>query len=122
MKTISSALLALLLITPALVFSQNESSSANQNDRQTIQQQRLSSITGCLTGKPDEYQLVDESGTRHLILNPDLDLSSYIGHDVEVSGSNDTSRDASASSDEGTAYGMHFFKVARVSRELDSCK
>ena len=29
---------------------------------------------------------------------------------------------ASASSDEGTAHGMHFFKVVQVDKDLGSCK
>jgi hypothetical protein len=118
-------LLTILLVTPTLAFSQYESPSATQsNDRQTMQQQGngTSTLTGCLTGKPDEYQLVDQRGTTHLIFNPGVDLSSYVGHSIEVMGKRDVQRDASASSDEGTAHGMHFFKVVSVNKDLGRCK
>ncbi len=87
-----------------------------------MQQHGSSTLTGCLTGKPDDYQVADESGTRHLIFDPDVDLTSYVGHSVQVMGLEDGSRDASASSDEGTAQGMDFFKVAQVTKDLGSCK
>jgi hypothetical protein len=119
----SLVLLTILLVTPALAFSQAESSSATPDShRQTIDQQDSSTLTGCLTGKPDNYQIVDEGGTRHLIFNPNVELSSFVGHSVEVVGTRDSTRDESASSDEGTAQGMSFFKVAQVNKDLGTCK
>jgi hypothetical protein len=119
---ISFVLLTILSVTPVLAFSQNEPLSATPNDRQAMQQQDVRTLTGCLTGKPDQYQLVDQSGTQHLIFNPDVNLSSYVGHSIQLMGISDASRDASASSDEGTAHGMSFFKVAQVNKDLGACK
>ena len=119
----SLLLLTILLVTPALVFSQTETPSATQDiHRQSVQQQNSSTIIGCLTGKQDEYQLVDQEGTTHLLFNPTVDLHSYVGQSVTLVGENDARRDASASSDEGTAHGMHFFRVVEVSRTSGVCK
>jgi hypothetical protein len=116
-------LFTILLVTPALAFSQSETPSATQNSyRQSMFERSNSTLTGCLTGKPDGYQVMDQSGTRHLIMNPNVNLSSYVGHKVELTGTNDARRDAAASSDEGTAYGMEFFKVIQVDKDLGSCK
>lgn len=82
----------------------------------------MTTLTGCLTGKPNEYQVVDQTGTTHLIFAPDVDLSSYVGHRVEFSGQRDARRDAAASSDETTAHGPRFFKVVKVDKDLGSCK
>jgi hypothetical protein len=121
----SFVLLMILLVTPAIAFSQSAYSSATQDNRSQASQQQDNgtiTLTGCLSGKPGEYQLVDQSGDKHLILPAGVDLSSYVGHSVEVVGKNDTRRDASSSSDEATAHGAHFFKVAQVNKDLGACK
>jgi hypothetical protein len=121
----SFILLMILLVTPAIAFSQSAYSSGTQdNQSQTIQQQDngTTTLTGCLSGKTGEYQLVDQSGDKHLILSAGIDLSSYLGHSVEVTGKYDIRRDASASSDEATAHGMHFFKVTAMDKDLGACK
>jgi hypothetical protein len=121
----SFILLMILLVMPAIAFSQSAYPSATQdNQSQTTQQQDngTTTMTGCLTGKPGEYQLVDQSGDKHLILNTGVDLSSYVGHSVEVTGKNDIRRDASSSSDEATAHGAHFFKVTAMDKDLGACK
>jgi hypothetical protein len=64
----------------------------------------------------------DQSGDKHLILSAGIDLSSYVGHSVEVTGKNDIRRDASSSSDEATAHGAHFFKVTAMDKDLGACK
>ena len=53
----SLLVLAILVVTPALAFSQSP------------KQKTHSTITGCLTstGQPDEYQLVDEKGVTNLV-------------------------------------------------------
>jgi hypothetical protein len=121
----SFILLIILLVTPAIAFSQSGYSSAtqdNQNPATQQQEQGTTTLTGCLSGKPGEYQLVDQSGDKHLVLTAGVDLSSYVGHSVEVTGKNDIRRDASASSDEATAHGMHYFKVTAMDKDLGSCK
>jgi hypothetical protein len=118
-------LLSVLLLASALVSAQSQASSAAQDtQQQKIQQQdnSTSTLAGCLTGKPDGYQVTDQSGTQHLLLNPVVDLSSYVGHSVELTGIADDPRDASASSDEGTAHGNYFFKVVKVNKDLGACK
>jgi hypothetical protein len=116
-------LLTILLVTPALAYCQNEPSRATENSyRQSAPQESNSTLTGCLTGKPDEYQVTDQEGTTHLLFSPTVNLSSHVGQSVTLQGEQDVRRDASASSDEGTAHGMHFFRVLAVTQTSGACK
>jgi hypothetical protein len=78
-------------------------------------------LTGCLSGKPTEYTVTDQNGTNHMIMSPDVDLTSYVGHKVELTGMNGNQRDASASST-GVVRGENWFSVQQVTKDLGPCK
>ncbi|MGA9209442.1 MAG: hypothetical protein WB347_16675 [Terriglobales bacterium] len=57
----------------------------------------------------------------HMLIGDDQDLSAHVGQRVQLTGERDNNRDASASSDEGTAHGMRFFEVAAIRRVEGKC-
>ena len=58
-----------------------------------------STLTGCLKGSKGQYFIVEQNGTRHTLQAKGQDLSSYVNHQVTVTGKADTSRNAGASAD-----------------------
>jgi hypothetical protein len=76
-------------------------------------------LTGCVKGSKDQYYLVDKKGHRHTLMANSQDLSSYVNHEVTVTGKADTSRSAAASDAEGHRKG--FFSVDSVS-DQGACK
>lgn len=117
-----SSIIALTLLTATcgLAFSQSNNSQSPQNDNLSTEGVK-GTITGCLTGKQTEYTVTDQNGTKHMILNPDVDLTSYVGHKVEVTGINGARRDASTSST-GKVGAERWFKVVQVTKDLGPCK
>ena len=89
--------------SPARASVQNVSLAAGQ-----------SAVTGCLKGSTNQFYLMEQNGTLHLLMGPNKELQAHVGYWVELGGNRDSSRDASASSDEGTAHGMRFFQVEEV--------
>ena len=49
-------------------------------------------------------------------------LRTHVGHTVTLAGYRDNDRDASASSDEGTANGLRFFQVNEIVSDSGNCK
>lgn len=71
-------------------------------------------LTGCLKGSKNQYYLVEKNGHRHTLMANNQDLSSYVNHEVTVTGKPDTSRNPASGSDtEGHRKG--FFSVESVS-------
>jgi hypothetical protein len=113
-------LLTVLLVVPAVVFSQTETPSTSQdNNRQAVQQRNQVSITGCLTSSHHkEYQLVDQDRTTNLVFSPTVNLDAYVGQSVTLVGN----RSATPSTDTGTARPMPHFMVTEVRPASGSCK
>ena len=113
---ISTLLAIVLLASFALAAAQNPTTDPPQ-----VNSPGASTLTGCLKGSVNQYYVVEKNGTRHVLLAKGHDLSSYVDHMVTVTGKADNNRDASASSDEGTAHGNRFFSVDSVS-DQGACK
>lgn len=79
-------------------------------------------MTGCLKGSVNQYYVVEKNGTTHVLQAKGHNLSPYVNHMVTLTGEADNNRDASASSDEGTAHGNRFFAVDDVSDKGGGCK
>ena len=79
-------------------------------------------LTGCLEGKTNGYYLIEQNGTVHMLMGRNRDLRLYVDRWVELGGNRDNSRDASASSDQGTAHGLRFFQVEEVIADNGTCK
>lgn len=99
--------LAILVVTPALVFTQSAKKAH-------------STITGCLTStsKPDEFQLVDEKGVTNIVFSVTVHLDTYVGKSVTLTGD----QSATPSTDTGTSRPMPHFKVIKVAPASGSCK
>lgn len=76
-------------------------------------------LTGCLKGSKNQYYLVEQNGHRHTLMAKNQDLSSYVNHQVTVTGKADTSRVPGGSDAEGHRKG--FFSVDNLS-DQGTCK
>lgn len=113
------SLLALLLAAAGSTIAQNKSSYLGQADPAAAGP--TAQISGCLQGTLDDYRLLAESGNPHLLLGDNAVLKDHVGDRVTLQGYRDNNRDASASSDEGTAHGMRFFQVDSVTADKGKC-
>ncbi len=122
---LSLALCTLLLALSAIAFGQVQNAMADQPAVQEVSAPAgESTITGCLAGKHDGYRLTEKDGTMHLLLPApeNKGLRTHVGNVVTLAGYKDDNRDASASSDEGTAHGLRFFQVNEIVSDDGKCK
>lgn len=110
-------LLTILVVAPALAFGQTDAPSAPQNSK-PAKQGSHKTITGCLTGKPDQYRLRDEKGKTVVPYSSNVDLDSYVGQSVTVVGD----QSPTPSTDPGTGRPLPHFKVLEVHPASGSCK
>ena len=99
--------LAVLLVAPALAFSQSP--------------KHHSKITGCLTaGQPNDYRLVDQRGVTNYVYSDSVSvhLNSYVGQSVTLIGD----QSAMTGTDTGTAQTSRHFKVVEVQPASGKCK
>lgn len=118
------SLVAFLLLLGTIAFGQ-DANSANSGSiaKPASVPAGETSITGCLSGHHDEYRLTEKDGTVHLLLSAQKNgLRSHVGNIVELAGHADNNRDASSSSDEGTAHGQRFFQVNEIISDSGKCK
>jgi hypothetical protein len=109
-------LLATLMLTGLLTASAQDASS----QAATGASSGTSTLTGCLKGKQDQYYIVEQNGKRHTLQPKNQDLSTYVNHEVTVTGRTSPSRDAGTTSDaEGHRKG--YFSVDSVS-DQGACK
>ncbi len=109
----------MLLAAALSTLAQNNSSYLGQADPAATGQ--TTQISGCLQGSPNSYRLMADSGNPHLLMGSENALSNHVGDRVTLQGYRDNNRDASASSDEGTAHGMRFFQVDSVVADDGKC-
>lgn len=103
-------LLAILLVFPALVFSQSASPKMTTH---------YVTITGCLTKNAHgEYELVDQKGVHNLVYKSErVDLESYVGKSVSLTGE----QSAMPSTDNGTSNPMPHFVVKKLEQGSGKC-
>jgi hypothetical protein len=92
--------------------------SQDTSQQQSSGSSSANTLTGCVKGSKGQYYLVEQNGKRHTLMAKDQDLSSYVDHNVTVTGKADTSR-ATGSDAEGHRKG--FFSVNTVS-DQGACK
>jgi hypothetical protein len=119
---IASSLALLALVCIALASAQTTSPPAPATIQKASLSAEESTLTGCLKGSTDEFYLTERNGTMHVLMGHNRDLRPYVDHWVELGGNRDNSRDASASSDEGTAHGLRFFQVEEIVADNGVCK
>ena len=103
-------LLVIVLVIPALVFSQSAT------PKKTTQ---LVTITGCLTKNAHGYyELVDQKGVRNLVYKSErVDLESHVGQSVSLTGQ----QSAMPSTDTGTSQPMPHFVVNTLQQGTGKC-
>lgn len=107
-------LLTVMAVASVLAFGQAD---ANQNNK-PAKQSKHETMTGCLTGKIDEYRLKDEKGKTVLLYSNNINLESYVGQSVTVVGD----QAATPSTDPGTGRPLPHFKVFEVHPGSGACK
>jgi len=106
----TTMLLAMLTLTAMLTAS-----------AQTAAPSAANTLTGCLKGSADQYYIVEQNGHRHtLMAKNNQDLSSYVNHQVTVTGKADASRSTAPGSD-SMGHRGGFFSVDSVS-DQGACK
>ena len=113
----------IMLLATLMLNALVTASAQNPNSQDTTQRQHsaasssATTLTGCLKGSTDQYYIVEQNGHRHVLM-ASQDLSSYVNHEVTLTGK--ASRKPGTSSDaEGHRSG--FFSVDSVS-DQGSCK
>lgn len=113
-------LVTIVLFTPSIIFSQNDSTKTPSQDSnaQAQKQNKHATITGCLSKNPhNEYELVDEKGIHNLLYSSNIDFDSYVGKSVTLTGD----RSAMPSTDTGTSRPMPHFRVLKVRSATGNC-
>lgn len=106
--------LAILVATPALVFSQASTPSVPDKPGKL-----QATITGCLTkSRHSTYRLVDQKGITNMVYSNTVHLDSYVGKSVTLVGD----QSPTPSTDTGTARPMPHFKVLEVQPASGNCK
>ena len=118
---IAVSLVAVLLLCCALASAQTTNTGGAPAVVQKASLSGETTVTGCLQGKTDGYYLTEKDGTMRLLMGPDDELNSYVGHWVQLGGNRDNRRDASAG-DEGTPHGLRFFQVEEILADQGTCK
>jgi hypothetical protein len=108
-------LLTILAIAPAVGFGQADAPNATQNRKSTKQHMI---ITGCLTGKHDQYRFKDEKGKTVIPYSATVDLDPYVGKSVTLVGD----QSATPSTDPGMGRPLPLFKVAEARPGSGTCK
>jgi len=114
---ISAALAMLMLIGTLVASAQNPSQDTTQQ-QQNAASSGAGTLTGCLKGSKDQYYLVEENGTRHTLMANTQDLSSYVDHQVTVTGKASTARTGSSDAE---SHRKGFFSVDTVN-DQGACK
>jgi hypothetical protein len=116
----SRFVLAVLVVSSSLAFSQSSKPSAAENDgSQPVGHHKHGSITGCLTSaEHDTFRLVDQKGITNMVYSSTVHLDSYVGQFVTLTGS----QSATPSTDTGTGRPMPHFAVTGVHAATGQCK
>ncbi len=115
---LTASLLALLLAAAVSCMGQSKSYSSQADP---LAMGPTTQISGCLEGTANGYRLIADSGNPHLLVGDYAVLKDHVGDRVSLQGYRDNNRDASASSDQGTAHGMRFFQVNDVTADNGKC-
>jgi len=115
---IAMSLATLMLVGTLVASAQNPSQDTTQQ-KQAAASSSAGTLTGCLKGSKDQYYLVEQNGKRHSLMANNQDLSSYVNHQVTVTGKASTARTPGGSDAEGHRKG--FFSVDTVN-DQGACK
>jgi hypothetical protein len=106
------------MLIGTLVASAANLSQDTTQQQPTAKSSSASTLTGCLKGSTDQYYLVEQNGKRHTLMANTQDLSSYVNHQVTVTGKASTAR-TTGSDAEGHRKG--FFSVDTLN-DQGACK
>ena len=115
------------LVATTLAVAQDMPSSSNTDtsqSRQTQQTHQTSNgvIRGCLSGSAGNYTITDQNGMQYTINGPDNQLQSSVGHEVEVTTSQDQASQTSTQGDQTTSSATNSVQVSNLHDLGGSCK
>src|SRR5271167_1750693 len=80
-------------------------------------------IQGCLQSAENKFTLVESDGTAHLLSGSGKKLSQEVGHEVELTGKNETrTLDATVPGGASNVKMMTIFQVKTIKKVDDTCK
>jgi hypothetical protein len=110
--------LATLMLIGTLVASAENPFQDTTQQQPTAASSSANTLTGCLKGSKDQYYLVEQNGKHHSLMEKTQDLSSYVNHQVTVTGKASTARPTGSDAD---GHRKGFFSVDTVS-DQGACK
>jgi hypothetical protein len=114
------------LVATTLAVAQDMPSSSNTDSAQSKQTQTRQTssgvIRGCLSGSAGNYTITDQNGMQYTINGPDNNLQGSVGHEVEVTTSQDQSSQTSTQGDQTTASATNSVQVSNLHDLGSSCK
>jgi hypothetical protein len=108
--------------TPASPGTQDQAQSSTQSATSSAQQQ---TISGCLNQSGKAFTFTDsQTGTVYKLTGNTRDLSSHVGHEMQITGAPKNSKAASANATgapSGNSAGQHLFNVSSAKHLADQC-
>jgi len=100
-KTLS--LSSAVLLAGAMGVAQSSMSAPQDQDNSAASQAAGAKLRGCLSGSEGNYTLTDSNGTIYHLVGGGSQLSSSVGHEVEISGTPDAQRSSASDMSGNTA-------------------
>ena len=119
MKKLVLSMLSMWLTTMVLVAQDTTGAGAipNPQDHRAASQSSTalgSRLRGCLSGSAGNFTITDPNGIQYRLIGDDMALSPKVGHEIEVSGTPNYSKETSNRSDEDMAQTGDSFQVSDV--------
>lgn len=115
-RTLMLALLLLLFVAWLQAQPASPSSDKSKSPEPTM-------IQGCLQSSENKFILIESDGTAHTLSGSDKKLSHQVGHEVELTGKNESSTlDATPAGGASAVRVITVFQVKTVKQVADTCK
>jgi hypothetical protein len=79
-------------------------------------------IRGCLSGSAGNFTLTDQNGMQYKVLGDDSALGAKVGHEVEITGTENQSTEASSQSGETMEHASNSVQASNVREVASRCK
>ncbi len=110
-----------MLLAAGMAFAQDTSMQNPATSSQSSSTQSTV-IRGCLSGSAGNFTLTDQNGMQYKVLGDDSALSAKVGHEVEISGTENQSTAAASQGGETTAHASNSVQASNVREVASRCK
>jgi hypothetical protein len=114
--------LSILLLGLSWSVAQNSAGQATQGSTSPTASGGHMTVEGCLSGSAGNYTLTDKNGTTYQLTGDTAKLSEHVGHEVKITGMEETGAAGTASSAGSTSASAHQLQVTSVKHISKTCK